>query len=117
MMVLLYTEFECRAISEIYTDFKWLSCAMRTLESSVNRGARMIRSKIDYLDALARAGYNTGEIRRRKLFGESALQKFRKGGIPSPGEMNKLCALLNCQPGDLLEYVPDASAAPPSGTE
>ena len=73
----------------------------------------MIRSKIDYLDALARAGYNTGEIRRRKLFGESALQKFRKGGIPSPGEMNKLCALLNCQPGDIMEYVPDQPVTDP----
>lgn len=23
------------------------------------------------------------------------------------GTLNKLCAVLNCQPGDLLEYIPD----------
>jgi putative transcriptional regulator len=31
-----------------------------------------------------------------------------KGGGLDYRTVNKLCALLNCQPGDLMEYVPDA---------
>lgn len=29
--------------------------------------------------------------------------------------INKLCAVLNCQPGDLLEYIPDEPLSPVTG--
>ena len=54
-------------------------------------------------------GYNTGEIRRRKILGESTLQKIRDGKLPSWNELNKLCNLLGVHPVDLLEYIPDES--------
>lgn len=68
-----------------------------------------LRYKIDVLAALKEAGYNTNRIRKEKLFGESVLQQFRKGEIVSNNVLAKLCKVLSCQPGDILEYVPEAS--------
>ena len=39
--------------------------------------------------------------------GEAQIQKIRTGEIASKETLNTLCKLLNCQPGDLIEYVPD----------
>lgn len=67
----------------------------------------MIRCKYDLLEALKRAGWSSYRIRKKAIFGEKTMQKFREGGIPSREELNKICKLLDIQPGDLLEYVPD----------
>lgn len=66
-----------------------------------------IRYKIDVLDALRKAGYNPARIRKEKIFGESTVQQFRKGEIVSNNALAKLCELLQCQPGDIIEYAPD----------
>lgn len=67
-----------------------------------------IRYKFDVLSALKDAGYNTNTIRKNKLISENALQKFRENTADiSVKTLEKLCFLLNCQPGDILEYVPD----------
>ena len=63
--------------------------------------------KMEMLPALKKAGYNTNRIRKEKLFGERTVQKFREHKALSFNELNKLCQLLNCQPGDLIAYVPD----------
>lgn len=63
-----------------------------------------LKYKIDVLAALKDAGYTTYRIRREKLFPESALQQFREGKIVSLNQIEKLCGLLHCQPGDLLKY-------------
>lgn len=63
--------------------------------------------KIEMLPALKKAGYNTSQIRNDKLFGERTVQKFREHKALNFNDLNKLCKLLNCQPGDLIEYVPD----------
>lgn len=65
------------------------------------------RPGVNVLAMLSAAGYNTGEIRRRKLIGENALQKIRDGKLPSWNELDKLCNLLRVHPVDLLEYIPD----------
>ena len=64
-----------------------------------------IRYKIDVLAALKSAGYTTTRIRNEKLIGQSYLQQLRSGEIVSTACLDKLCQLLNCQPGDILEYV------------
>ena len=66
-----------------------------------------IKYKIDILSALKAAGYSTYKIRKDKIFAESTLQQFRNNEIVSTEQLSKLCKLLNCQPGDVLEYVPD----------
>ena len=64
------------------------------------------RDGVNVIKALAAAGYNTGEIRRQRLFGENVLQKFRDGGLPSWAELDRLCDLLGVHPSDILQYVP-----------
>ncbi|MBE6892346.1 MAG: helix-turn-helix transcriptional regulator [Ruminococcaceae bacterium] len=63
--------------------------------------------KIDVLACLKKAGYNTNTIRKRKLFSESTLQKFRTGEMVSADNINMICKLLQLQPGDVLAYVDD----------
>ena len=62
------------------------------------------RYKVSVLTMLKDAGYNTTRIRKEKLLGESTLQKFREGVLPSWHELDTVCRLLHCQPGDLIEY-------------
>ena len=66
-----------------------------------------ISYKIDVISALKTAGYSTYRIRKEKLFGEATLQKFRNGELVSWENISTLCNLLNCQPGDIMEYTDD----------
>ena len=66
----------------------------------------MLKYKIDIMDALKNIGFSSYRIRKDKLIGEQQLQKIRSGEIASKDTLNTLCMLLNCQPGDLLEYIP-----------
>ncbi len=47
-----------------------------------------IRYKTDPLEALRAAGYTSYRLRREKLLGESTLQKFRTGQLPSWHELD-----------------------------
>ena len=69
-----------------------------------------LRYKIDVLSALKDEGYNTNRIRTDGLLSQSTLQKFRNQQGVSWENLETLCRLLRCQPGDLIEYVEDASA-------
>lgn len=61
--------------------------------------------KINVLQALKEHGYNTNRLRKEKILGESTIQRLRKGESVSYTQLGKLCKLLDCQPGDILEYV------------
>ena len=63
-----------------------------------------VKYKIDILPALKEAGYNTTRLRKEKLIAESTIQQLRKGDLVSWANISRICALLNCQPGDILEY-------------
>lgn len=67
----------------------------------------MIRYKINVLQTLKSLGYSTYKIRKEKTFTEAQLQNIRENKLLTQDALNKLCALLNCQPGDILEYIPD----------
>lgn len=64
-----------------------------------------IQYKIDVLAELKKAGYTTTKIREEKLIGQSYLQQIRKGEIVSWKTIETICELLDCQVGDLVEYV------------
>lgn len=67
-----------------------------------------IRYKINIMDALKEKGYTSYRIRKEKLFGQKTVQDFRDGTVVlSQDLLSKLCEILECQPGDLIEYVPD----------
>ena len=63
-----------------------------------------IKYKKDILGALKESGYSTYRLRNEKLFGESVIQQLRKGAMVSWANIDRICRLLQCQPGDILEY-------------
>lgn len=63
--------------------------------------------KFDVLQALKEKGYNTNRLRKEKLLAEGVIQSLREGKAISFINLDKLCKLLDCQPGDILEYVED----------
>ena len=63
--------------------------------------------KLDVLSALKEVGYTTYQIRKNKLLSESTVQKSREGKPISWENIETLCKLLNCQPNDIIEYIPD----------
>lgn len=64
-----------------------------------------IKYKTNILDLLKTNGYTTYKIRKEKILGESTLQKMRAGTLLSWAELNTVCGLLDCQPGDIVKYV------------
>ena len=63
-----------------------------------------MRYKIDVIKALSDAGYNTNTIRKQNLLAQSTLQKLRENKPISWANIETLCELLQCQPGDIIEY-------------
>ena len=66
-----------------------------------------IKYKIDVMAELKKKGYTSNRIRDEKLMGQSYLQQLRHGELVSWKAIDVICRLLECQPGDLLEYVKD----------
>ena len=64
-----------------------------------------IRYKIDIMARLKGRGYSSTRIREEKLIGQSYLQQIRHGELVSWKTLDTICALLDCQPGDLIEYI------------
>lgn len=60
--------------------------------------------KQDMLAALKEAGYSTARIRKEKLMGEATVQQLRHDKLVSWATIDTICRLLDCQPGDILEY-------------
>lgn len=60
--------------------------------------------KINILDALKEKGYNTNRLRKERLLGENAIQSIRNNKMVGMSALEKICSLLDCQPGNLIEY-------------
>lgn len=67
----------------------------------------MLKYKIDVLQELKEIGFTAYKLRKDKIMGEAQIQKIRTGEIASKETLNTLCKLLKCQPGDIIEYIPD----------
>ena len=63
-----------------------------------------LKYKVDILTELKEKGYNTNKIRTEGLLSQSTLQKFRNKQGVSWENLETLCDLLDCQPGDLIEF-------------
>ena len=66
-----------------------------------------LQYKIDVLEALKVKGYTTYTLRKENLLSQSTIQKLREKKGLAWENIENLCKLLGCQPGDLFEYVPD----------
>ena len=50
------------------------------------------------------------DLRKDKIIGTATLEKMRKAeGHIDTRSIEKLCEYLACQPGDIMEYVPEAT--------
>lgn len=69
-----------------------------------------IRYKVDVLAALKEKGYSSYRIRKEALINQAALQRLRDGKMIAWEQLANVCELLNCQPGDLIEYAKEEGA-------
>jgi len=69
-----------------------------------------IRYKIDIMAELKKKGYSSTRLRTEKLLGESYMSQLRHGELVSWKALDTICALLECQPADLIEWVKDEEA-------
>jgi putative transcriptional regulator len=70
-------------------------------------GDKMLVYKIDVLAELKEAGYNANRLRKEKLMGQASIQQLRGGKVIGINNLDTLCRLLDCQPGNIIKYVPD----------
>lgn len=71
-----------------------------------------LRYKIDVLKELKGKGYTSYVLINKEKMGDNyigqrQIQQIRDGEIVSNACLNKLCKLLDCQPGDIIEYIPE----------
>ena len=65
----------------------------------------MISYRFDMLEKLKSAGFSTYKLRKDKLMGEATIQQLRTGQLVSWATIDTICRLLDCQPGDILQYI------------
>ena len=53
----------------------------------------------------------TLKAKYNNIIGQATYKKIKEGGDIDTRTIAKLCELLNCQPGDILEYVPSEKSA------
>lgn len=61
--------------------------------------------KFNVLEALKENGYSTTRLRKDRLLGENAIQSLRNGEMVGIIALEKICALLDMQPGNIIKYV------------
>lgn len=66
----------------------------------------MIRYKIDVIQALKDNGFDYKRIRDEKLLSQTTLGHIRHNKDVSSETINRICIMLRCQPGDILEVIP-----------
>lgn len=67
-----------------------------------------IAYKTNILVALKRKGYSTYRLRKEKLLSEATIQAIRNNVLVSWESIARICSMLECQPGDILEYKKEA---------
>lgn len=67
----------------------------------------MLTYKIDVLETLKESGYNTTRLRKEQIIGESSIQLLRKGEMVGIKTIEKICDMLDMQPGNIIKYVED----------
>lgn len=68
-----------------------------------NNAEHGLRYKCDPLDLLKTRGFTTYSLTHEHGYSPTLVQKLRDGKV-STKTTEMLCELLNCQPGDVIEY-------------
>jgi DNA-binding Xre family transcriptional regulator len=69
------------------------------------KNKKMLTYKINVLETLKESGYNSTRILKEGLISQSAMQKIRKNEMVGIKTIEKLCELLDMQPGNIIKYV------------
>ena len=69
----------------------------------------MLVYKENVMKMLKNAGYSSYKLERSYIFSSTELQKMRRGKVVGIKSIDRLCTLLHCQPGDLIEWIPDST--------
>lgn len=64
-----------------------------------------IQYKVDVMQELKIAGYSRTRLRKECILGEATMSKLNHCEPVSFGVLGKICKILKCQPGDILEYI------------
>lgn len=60
-------------------------------------------------------GITTYQIRKDNIISQAAWQKIRTGkGDIDTRTISRLCEILHCQPGDIMEYIPSDTERDPN---
>lgn len=59
---------------------------------------------------MQKRGLTTYKIRKENIISQSALTAIKNGKSVTTDTIAKLCKVLDCQPGDLIEYVDEEEA-------
>ena len=56
---------------------------------------------------MSERGITSYTLKKENIIGQATFKKIKEGGDIDTRTIAKLCELLDCQPGDILEYIPD----------
>lgn len=64
----------------------------------------MLVFRFDVLQALKARGISTYYLRNKTTIGQKTVADIKRGVVPGIKSIDILCGLLDCQPGDMIEY-------------
>ena len=53
-------------------------------------------------------GVTSYTMKKESVIGQATWRKIQEGGHIDTRTIEALCKYLNCQPGDIIEYIPDS---------
>lgn len=59
------------------------------------------------LQLFSEKGVTSYTFRKEKIAGQSTWKKIHENGNIDIKTLESICKYLNCQPGDILEYIPE----------
>ena len=62
---------------------------------------------LNILERLEQSGWSSYRLRREHVLAEATLTRLRNGESVSVATLDVICRLCSCQPGDILQYIPD----------
>lgn len=62
------------------------------------------------LALMEKKGITSYTIKKDNIIGQATFKKIKEGGEIDTRTISKLCGLLNCQPGNIMEYVSDGES-------
>lgn len=65
----------------------------------------MLIYRINVLEQLKDAGYNTNRLRKEKHLSEATIQALRNNKMIGINSLDKICELLEMQPQHIIKYV------------